>query len=189
MTRRLGVAALAALAVAPATAAPERTALIVPGEQIGKVRLGMSLAQVRRVLGRPTVVNRQLRTGFGRYVEYDWGWGNWTVGFSGTGSTLRVSLLATGLKREMTRERIGVGVAERRVVSAYRTRGLRCPKVVVERGQPPFPHEYTVCRLVTPNGATTYFRDGCAVPCRSGYVPVVIEVVIRSRAAPRPEYH
>jgi hypothetical protein len=161
----------------------------VPGQQIGKVRLGMTLPQVKTVLGKPTVVNKNQRTGFGRYVEYDWGWGNWTVGFSGTGSTLRVSLVATGLKRERTRERVGVGVAERRVVGAYRTRGLRCPKVVVERGQPPFPYEYTVCRLVARDGVTTYFRDGCAIPCPNGYEPVVIEVVIRSRAAPRPEYH
>ena len=189
--RRVAVAALtvASLAAAPANAASERTAVIVPGQQIGKVRLGMTFTQVQRFLGRPTVVNRRVRSGFGRYVEYDWGWGEWTVGFSGTGSTLRVSLVATGLSRERTREGIGVGVLERRVVGAYRRRGLRCPKVVVERGQPPFPYEYTVCRLVARNGATTYFRDGCAVPCRSGREPVVIEVVIRGRGAPRPEYH
>ena len=193
MKRRIAVAALAvaALASAPATAAPERTALIVPGQQIGKVRLGMSFAQVRQALGAPTVVNRRERTGFGRYVEYDWGWGRWIVGFSGRGSTLRVSLVATTIARERTRAGVGVGSPLARVRTAYAREGLRCP---AER---PFGIQ-PACRLRSGSRAVTYFptemkctdpRYGNWYNCPTGkHVPVVYEVLIRSAAAPAPTY-
>ncbi len=97
-----GVVALAAIGAAPSRSAPQRELLIVPGQQIGKVRIGMSFAQVRRALGRPTGVNKRVRAGFGQYVEYDWGYGRWTVGLSGRGTAARVSLIATTLRRERT---------------------------------------------------------------------------------------
>jgi len=59
-----GVAA--AVAAAAAATAPSVTQLIRPGVAIGKVRLGMSFAQVRRALGRPQLVNRREERGFGR---------------------------------------------------------------------------------------------------------------------------
>ena len=164
--------------------------MIVPGKQIGKVRIGMTFAQVEGVLGRPNVINRSQRTAFGRYVEYDWGWGRWTVGFSGRGGALRVTVVATTLRRERTREGIGVGSVRDRVVRSYGSRGLRCPR------------EYnwnraTACRLPTRTGATTYFavQISCVVDVPPGVCPtsqqrlVVYEVLIRTAAAPRPAYH
>ena len=50
----LALAAVAATGTAPSEAAPQRELLIVPGQQIGKVRIGMTLVQVRAALGRPT---------------------------------------------------------------------------------------------------------------------------------------
>ena len=187
----LAVAAIVAVAAAPSPAAPQRELLIVPGQQIGKVRLGMSFAQVRRALGPPTLVNRRERTGFGRYVEYDWGWGRWIVGFSGRGSTLRVSLVATTIRRERTHAGVGVGSLLARVRTAYARQGLRCPASRPFGIQP-------ACRLRSRSRATTYFPTEmkCTDPryvnwynCPTGkHVPVVYEVLIRSAAAPAPTY-
>ena len=194
MIRRAAVAAVAvaALATAPATAAPERKALIVPGQQIGKVRLGMTFAQVTRALGRPTVVNRQVRTGLGRYVEYDWGWGEWTVGFSGRGSSSRVSLIGTALQRERTREGVGVGSRRARVISVYRRSGVRCGIVR------PYPNTQEGCRL-GPRSRETVFRVSyvctadlppavAAYACPTRHQRLVVtEVLIKTPAAQRDD--
>jgi hypothetical protein len=74
---------LAAAAVAtPAGGSSNSSQLIRPAVGIGKVRLGMSLADVRRALGRDFAVNRRLRRGFGTtYVELGWDYSWWRVGF------------------------------------------------------------------------------------------------------------
>ena len=70
----LPVALVAAVvAAAAAHGAPQRDALVRPGVGIGKIRLGMTPAQVFRALGRTPLVNRRIDFGFGtRYVEYGW---------------------------------------------------------------------------------------------------------------------
>jgi hypothetical protein len=190
----LAVAAIAAVAAAPSPAAPQRDLLIVPGQQIGKVRLGMSLFQVRRALGRPTGVNKRMRTGFASYVEYDWDYGRWTVGLSGRAPNLRVSLVATTIERERTREGIGVHALRARVLDAYRGRGLRCPPLDSYNAN----HYQRACRLVSRTGATTYFpmKYGCSNPrygwtnCPTGrHAYAVFEVLIRTAAAAEPAYH
>ena len=186
---------IAALAAAPATAAPERAMVIVPGQQIGKIRIGMPLAQVRAVLGRPTLMNRRLRVGFTRYVEYDWGYGRWTVGFSGRGSAARASLIGTTVRSERTRERVGVGTLQARVQAVYGT-GLRCP-----RGRRMSGNLGTVdaaCRLTSRSRTLTYFPTQMMCTdtrygwndCPTGkHAPAVYEVLIRSAIAPAPLYH
>ena len=183
---------LAAVAAAPSAAAPKRELLIVPGQQIGKVRIGMSLAQVRRALGRPTGVNKRTRTAFGgTYVEYDWGYGRWTVGLSGRARSLRVSLVATTVRRERTREGVGVGSLLSRVKAVYRRAGLRCP--------PPRDFDFTdpACRLVSRSRAVTYFptQSMCTDTryswndCPTGrHAPGVYEVMVRTPAAVAPTY-
>ena len=125
--RLLGVVALLALALAAgyASAAPERDALIRPGVGIGQVRVGQTLAQVRRVLGRPEVMLRQRPYGFGaRYTEYAWNGTDWTVAVTGRGDRARVVSVATGLRRERTRiRRVGVGSTE---LAVRRGLGARC---------------------------------------------------------------
>ena len=189
MIRVLLTTAVVLTVVAPAGAAPHRELVIVPGQAIGEVRIGMSLAQVRRALGRPTGVSKQLRTAFGSYVEYDWGWGRWAVGLSGRGTKMRVSLVATTLRRERTREGIGVGTRIRRVESMYRNRGIRCDSQVVA-GKLSY---YDSCRLRSRTGHVTYFAvahdcvdPGASYPCPEDFL--VYEVLIRSPAAPRPTY-
>jgi hypothetical protein len=84
--------------------------VIRPGVSIGAVRLGMTLPQVRRALGPPTIVVRRESRGFGiRYVEYQWAYGTWRVGLRGRTDSERVVRIGTTLSRQRTPARIGAG--------------------------------------------------------------------------------
>ena len=131
--------AFVALATATAAAAPTRDALIRPGQGIGKVNLGMTLAQVRGVLGRPDAVARRLEYAFGgEYVELQWG-GAWSVGFRTQAGKLRAVRVGTTKTNQRTRTRIGVGSRPREIVAAYP--GATC--VLREYGKP-FPGMWVV---------------------------------------------
>jgi hypothetical protein len=123
-----GVAAAGAtLAVltGAASAAPERDALVRPGIGIGPIEIGMTQAQVQRMLGAPTLTNRRYPLGFGRsYVEHDWDYARWTVGYEGRPGQLRVVRVATNTRTQRTPQRIGVGSRPRDVIRAYRN--ARC---------------------------------------------------------------
>jgi hypothetical protein len=71
----------------------------------------MRVAEVRRVLGKPTSTAKRRRLGFGsEYVEYTWGEApNWRVGVLGRPGNQLVVMVATGLARERTRTGVGVG--------------------------------------------------------------------------------
>jgi hypothetical protein len=120
---RLTVLALLAGAImlAPsASGSPERSVPIRIGHGIGPINLGMTGAQVYRALGRPrTVVDRKVIRGR-PYVELEYGYGTWTVGFYGRKPNRRVVLVLTALGRHRTPEGLGVGSSDREV-----RRGLR----------------------------------------------------------------
>jgi hypothetical protein len=104
---------------------------IAPGRGIGKVRLGMTEAQVRRAMGRPRfVVTRS--AGFGlRSVEYQYGLAAYTVRLSGRPRRLRAIRVGTTLVRERTPNGLGVGSMERAVRRAYPT--VRCEPLETSR--------------------------------------------------------
>ena len=104
--------ALAASAVAAGSAVGSSSSSLVvrPGISIGKVRLGMTLPQVRRVLGAPESTTRRESRGFGvRYVEHQWRYGTWRVGFRGRGADLRAVRVGTTLSTQRTPVGIGAG--------------------------------------------------------------------------------
>jgi hypothetical protein len=133
--RRLRFASLGAvvglLALSPAgSAAPERNEVIRMGNGIGKVRLGMTLPQVRRAFGPHRVVYRRLDFGArGRYIELGWelpgrvAWEPvvWNVGFRSTSrrGPLRVTRIGTDARSQRTPQGLGVGSRLRALVSAY----------------------------------------------------------------------
>jgi hypothetical protein len=79
----------------------------------------MSLAQVRRVLGPPQLLNRRVRLGFGEeHREYAWNWTEWTVAFRGTRGRFRAVRVVTTLRRHRYRA-IGVGSRVRAVLRVF----------------------------------------------------------------------
>jgi hypothetical protein len=95
------------------------------GVGIGKVRLGMTEAQVRGALGRPTAVVRR-RVGFGgARLELQFDQASYTVVLRRRAEGFRVVSVSTIVARERTREGLGVGSLETRVRRAYGAR-LRC---------------------------------------------------------------
>jgi hypothetical protein len=139
---------------------------IAPGRSIGKVRLGMTQPQVRATMGTPRSIVRR-RGGFGRsIVEYEYGFAEYVVRFLGRPGRLRVVRVATTLRRERTREGLGVGWPERAVLHAFRT--ARCERLrtrqygavrIVVSGQ-------RRCTLFDAAGRRTIFTSS---PVRSGF--------------------
>lgn len=114
------LAVVASLAAATAAAAPTRDALVRPGRGIGTVTVGMTRQQVQAALGRHTFVSRRRDLGFReQYLELQWGYATWTVGFQGRPGSLRVVMVGTTLRRQRTREGLGTGSRVRDIVRAY----------------------------------------------------------------------
>jgi len=169
---RAVVATAIALALAAGTSAStgRNSGTIVPGESIGPVKLGMSLRQVQRLLGKPTLVNVREARGFGMtYLELDWHYARWTVGFLGKPGEQRAVKVATMLRSHRTREGLGVGSTFREV--ARKLPGVRCA-----RRKPG-----NILTVRSGSGVRTIFL-------LAGDVLTVIEVIIErgtSSAAPR----
>jgi len=114
--RRAAVGALA-LVLVPTASGTEST--IYPGVGIGKVKLGMSAAQVRKALGRDYLVGRRSTVGGVHYVEYEWDFANWTVTFSQRGRSLRAVQIGTTLRSQRTSKGVGRGTSWPRLVHTY----------------------------------------------------------------------
>jgi hypothetical protein len=130
MLRSLAALGCIALAlVASADAAPQRDVLIRPGSGIGKVRLGMSLAQVRAAWGRPqaTIVSQERGA---RRLELQYDYAAYVVTLLGEPRREHVVGIGTTLAKERTAQGLGVGSLERRLQGAFRSR-LHCDRLDV----------------------------------------------------------
>jgi hypothetical protein len=118
-------AAAAVLAFAPAALAadaPHVQERIVPGASIGKVTIGMSLKQVRAVLGAPeSVIRRERRSLTRTWVEYSWNFTSWRVAFEVYRGTYSVVSIRASVRGERTKEGVGYGTLGRRVQDVYGT--------------------------------------------------------------------
>jgi hypothetical protein len=127
------VVALAALASAPASFGSE--ALIRPGKSIAGVAIGMSEADVRAKLGRPTYTVRR-RAGFGRVeLELQFDEADYTVRLAGRPRALRTVAVTTILRRERTPDGLGVGTHERALLRRYGA-SIRCEALRTRREGP-----------------------------------------------------
>jgi hypothetical protein len=111
-----------------AAATPQHDLLIRPGVGIGKVRLGMTPAQVRSAMGRPLAVMPRPAQ-FGRQsVEWQYGYGAYSVRLEGRRNALRVTGVMTTVLKERTAQGFGVGTLESRIERAYEGR-VRCERL------------------------------------------------------------
>jgi hypothetical protein len=156
---RFLLTAVFALAVAlPGSVAahPEDGERIRHGAGIGKLRLGMTYAEVRRILGGPQTVDKRERLSGGRrYLEFSWDYGWWTVGFMGRPNRMRVVSIQTLNRRERTVEGLGVGSLERAVRRALRVRCLW----VAERVEPEWSIEARCAYASHPGRETVFLLD------------------------------
>jgi hypothetical protein len=106
MGRAFAVSVLCAALLAAPVGASEST--IYPGVGIGKIKLGMTLAQVERVLGTDKLVDARGTVAGTRYVEYGWAFSTWSVGFLQTGRTLHAVQIETTVSGQRTSGGIGV---------------------------------------------------------------------------------
>jgi hypothetical protein len=113
MFRASVAVALVAAAVASSASATEST--IYPGVGIGKVKLGMTQAQVEHALGRHDFVNERSSVNGAGYLELGWDFGTWTVGLLRG----RVVQVTTTLHAQKTVEGIGNGSTMRALLRVY----------------------------------------------------------------------
>ena len=144
---------LLAMLAAGASATPEDGRRVRHGAGIGKLRLGMTYAEVRKILGGPQTVDKQERLRDGRrYLEFSWDFGWWTVGFMGRPGKLRVASIQTLNRAERTTEGLGVGSLERTVRRTLRVRCL----AVAARDRPDWSFEAR-CAYASHRGRETVF--------------------------------
>ena len=98
-----------ALLAAPSASAVE--SVLYPGVGIGKVKIGMSLKQVKHALGTPQLVNEKK----GAYTEYAWEFGAWTVGFQ-NGKVVQIS---TTRPNQKTTSGLGLGSQIDKILKAF----------------------------------------------------------------------
>src|SRR3954453_7285505 len=104
----LGILVVAGVIVSSASAIEET---IYPGVGIGKVKLGMTKAQVVRSLGKDYVVDASNPS----YTELGWNFSSWTVRLR-EGRAVEVG---TALHNQRTTKRIGPGAFWLKLVKAY----------------------------------------------------------------------
>jgi hypothetical protein len=176
--RLLLAAGLVALVLVPASGA--RDALIRPGKGIGKVDLGMTLAQVKRALGRHDTGWSE-RRGLGlRYLELTWDGGPedyFAVGLLGRPDRLRVVSIMTTRPAESLRG-VGPGTTVATLKRAFR--GLRCRTLWPAGGGTMIQTEYW---LGARNGPQTIFVPGKWRFYRSNPAGRVAYVTVRAPGA------
>jgi hypothetical protein len=115
---RLFVAVFAVTGLLAASASATEST-IVPGVGIGKVKLGMTQAQVEKVLGKDHLVNARATVGGSAYRELAWNFSTWSVGFLRQGTTWRAVQVETTLSPQRTLAGIGVSSPFKQVVREY----------------------------------------------------------------------
>ena len=185
MKRVLAALLLLAFAVL-ATVASAVDSTIYPGVGIGKIKLGMDAAQVKKILGRDYLVNGSQNVRGRRYTEWGWDYSRWTVTFEQRGRKLRAVEVATVIPAQRTPKRVGPGSSWRQLVTAYpdgvcvynhdhggaRADYLLANKsgsqtIFIARAETGLSNPYRVVEVHvrTPWVALTQFQPGRAVPC------------------------
>jgi hypothetical protein len=177
---------------ASASASTQRDALIRPGVGIGKVRLGMTLAQVRAAWGRPYAVQITPHELGARTIELQYDFAAYVVTLVGLPGRERVVAVATTLAAERLRQGVGVGSLERRLQRVFRGE-LHCGRLPVSVGAPIiYAGARRRCTLGDRDGRHTVFTSWIHMRYPWDARPVsdwarlarVMEVVVRAPGAP-----
>jgi hypothetical protein len=173
MRRIVLVPAVVLIAAVCAGAAPARNELITPGVGIGPIKLGMTLAQVRKALGRPVYAHGRT-AGFGRLlIEYSYWTDGYTVYLLRAGGMTSVVSVETTLRAQRTRQGLGVGSTERQLRRAYPS--LRCREVFPEGGGIIRDYECTVGPREGRQTVFVFSRE----PEQAGQTPRVDWIVVK----------
>jgi hypothetical protein len=158
------VAVVASAFLVGVASATEST--IYPGAGIGKVRLGMTLTQVKKALGPPQTVNKRAQIRGHQYTEYGWNFSTLWVGFLNTKGVLHTVLVGTGLRSQKTPHGDGVGT---RIETLQNREHVTCntgpnadPQYRFDAFTDPTMTIYGWCVLGPPTMPTTIFRMDCA---------------------------
>jgi len=164
--RTLVAVVLLVLAVAPlAEATSSRDAAVRPGVGIGKLRLGMTLVDVRKALAQPLFVSQPTRVSRGaRYLQYESDNGLWQVGLLGPRGRERLASISTQSRRERLRN-VGVGTLVSTLPERLAPLSPKCVRGSAYINYNVIPSGIATCAITTKSVLTIFWGDPqCAVP-------------------------
>lgn len=146
--RRTVATTLATLTVVAVPVTAVAQADLVVQKSLAGVKLGMTRAQVEKVLGEPSAVSRPTNEIFGRYTELRYGLTRVSL-FDGEDGT--VFSVTTTSKKQRTSRGVGVGSTEK--VLRQKVKGVRCET---------YAGRFRICTVGTasPGRTVTDFRIG-----------------------------
>jgi hypothetical protein len=106
-----------ALAITGGASATEST--IVPGVGIGKLKLGMTLRQAERIMGKNYIVNSEGLVDGARYRDLAWNYASWEAVFLRRGFDWRVIQIETTINHDKTVQGVGVSSSFKSVISGH----------------------------------------------------------------------
>ena len=172
------VTVTAAVVAAAASAAPQRNELVRPGVSVGKIKLGMTDAQLRRAMGKPTYTLQHASSFGRRVIEYQFGaTANYVARLAGPRGDLRVVSTYTVLRSERLPNGFGVGTQEVKIRRTYGSK-LQCDAWDTFRQQSKtYITGNRECRLPGPRGSMTVFVS--TIADNGYYTPADIDRVAR----------
>jgi hypothetical protein len=165
------VAAVVVIFAVLVVSASATESTIYPGVGIGKIKLGMTKSQVERILGRDHILYAK----DGSYVAYEWDFATWVVGFQ----SRHVVFVSTSVRAQRTPAGIGPDSTAERLVKAY-------PHGICGNwGHVLYlvPHEGGTQTIYSIKASAKLLPDG-----RTQLTPKVLEVWVRTRFKPLPEF-
>jgi hypothetical protein len=181
MIRRVQLLAVLLVTGIVASGASAMEETIYPGVGIGKVKLGMTRAQVVRALGKDYLVNNS----GANYTELGWNFSSWTVRLR-QGRAVEVG---TVLRTQKTTKRVGPGTLWLKLYKAYPGGSCTFTDVAPAPYVAPAVMEY----LVAHKGGTQTLFTLHEWPPRAYYGPTaktlfVVSVSVRTRYQALPEF-
>jgi hypothetical protein len=175
---RAVAAVVLGLVFVPGASAVEST--IYPGVGIGKIKLGMTKAQVERILGGDGLVDERGSVAGHLYLQLGWNFDSWSVGFLLDRGRYRAVRVGTTVFAERTPQGAGTATPWLKLVKAH-PHGI-----CTFRYTPPYGLEY----LVPSKGSTQLLFRLHGVPPDRFYIHtyVVEEVIVRTRYTTWPEF-
>jgi hypothetical protein len=176
--RALLASAAAALLLVPGASAVEST--IYPGLGIGKVRLGMTKAEVERILGGGGIVDGRETIAGHSYLQLGWTFDAWSVGFLLQKGRYRAVHVGTTIAQQRTLEGVGPTTPWLKLVKTFPHGVCTFPS------RAPYGLQYLVR---TKSGTQLLFGPRAVPPNRFAVrTYVVAEVVLRTTYKIWPEF-
>lgn len=163
----VSTALLALVLASAATPITSADALVRPGVGIGKLRLGMTLAQSRRALGQPLLLEQATRVSQGtlRLSRYESDNGLWQLALLGARGNEKLVSIGTTSRRERLPSGLGIGTIVSTIPERLSALDPKCVRGDAFINYRLVATGITTCAITTKGVLTIFVGEAeCAVP-------------------------